>query len=279
MHIYMQISLNTKSTIASIISADGKSANEFLQSLKENDRLEELHAHYGKLYVSKYVIPYACRNKDLAGLAKLYAWSRDNSIKLHALEKVKDLLNHYTSITDKNFGKHLVAMELVLRPKRDDPKVKDMTIVMLYLEVYRITISMLYLAIVSGSVLPQQVKDVLDHRQQAHDALEALADDTQQIYHVDPEQVKAHTYVICKFFTERLPTAVDENSPKKKKKTLSTVVGQLDVLTGKNLPQPQRQEIERAIDSSITECLPDKFHRHVIFHYLVILVSSNYVAW
>ena len=260
-----------------IISADGRSPDEFLQSLKANSRPEELHAHYTSMYISKYVIPHAFRKKDLAGLAKLFAWATDNNIKLHTLETTKELLIRHTSIADKKFGEHLVAVERVLRPKKGEAHVTDMTIIMVYLEVYRFVISLIYLAVVSGSISPDQVKDVSDSRLQAHDALKSLAGEYQRLYNVDPDHILAHTYVIGKFFTEKLASAIEGPSSKKKNNNLGTLVGQLAILKGSNLPKPQRQQIENSVASSIAECLSDKFLRHVFFHYLVILVRTNYM--
>jgi len=228
------------------------------------------------MYISKYVIPHAFRKKDLAGLAKLFVWTSDSNIKLHTLEATKELLIRHTSIADKKFGEHLVAVELVLRPKKGEAHVTDMTIIMVYLEVYRLVVSLIYLAVVSGNISPGQITDVSDCTLQAHDALKSLAGEYQRLYNVDPDHVQAHTYVIGKFFTEKLASSIEGSSPKKKKKNnIGTLVGQLAILKGSNLPKPQRQEIENSVASSITECLCDKFLRHVFFHYLVILVRTN----
>ena len=231
------------------------------------------------MYISKYVIPHAFRKKDLAGLAKLFAWATDNNIKLHTLETTKELLIRHTSIADRKFGEHLVAVERVLRPKEGEAHVTDMTIIMVYLEVYRLVISLIYLAVVSGNISPDQVKDVFDCRLQAHDALKSLAGEYQQLYNVDPDHILAHTYVIGKFYTEKLASAIEGSSPKKKKNNLGMLMlmRQLAILKGSNLPKPQRHEIENSVASSIKECLSDKFLRHVFFHYLVILVRTNYV--
>jgi len=145
-----------------------------------------------------------------------------------------------------------------------------------YLEVYRLVVSLIYLAVVSGNISPGQITDVSDCTLQAHDALKSLAGEYQRLYNVDPDHVQAHTYVIGKFFTEKLASSIEGSSPKKKKKNnIGTLVGQLAILKGSNLPKPQRQEIENSVASSITECLCDKFLRHVFFHYLVILVRIN----
>ena len=251
-----------------IISADGSSPKEFLSFLKQNNCREELNAHYHESFICRYVVPYTVERKDIAGLAKLYSWSYHESVKSQALQNLKALL-HDPSVWRMKLWKHLVNMERILRPKQEDPKMKDKNIVMLCLEVYRLIISLLYIAIVSGNLGRDDVADILEHRKETHCVLEALAEEL-YLLNFDRDQVKSHMYIIAKFLTDKLHTAVDMNKSQK----VSVMVKQLNHLTEANLTAEDQKSSVNDIQSSMG-CLSDKFHQHVIFHYLVILVSSD----
>ena len=249
----------------SIIAAH-KPPDKFFDLLKQNDCQEELNAVGHQTFICRYVVPYAVEKKDIVGLAKLYSWSRHELVKRQALQNLKALLHDQSHIKKKTLWKDLVNIEHSIRPRQDDPKVKDKNIVMLCLEVYRLIISLLYIGIVSGDVVRDDIADILEQRQEANRVLEDLE---QELSHLkfDCDQVKSQMYIIGKFLKDKLCTAMAMN-----KSQVSVMVKQLNHLIEGNLTAADQKSTEEAIQSSM-RCLTDKFHQHVIFHYLVILVS------
>ena len=213
------------------------------------------------------MIPYAFKEKDIAGLAKLYAWSRHESVKSQALQNLKQLLHDPECIRKEKVWRHVANMERILRPRRDDPQLKDKNITMLFLEVYRIIISLLYIAIISGKVNHDAIEDILQHGKEANDEVDALAQDLYQL-NFDHDQVLSHTSIIGRFLTKKLHTAEDQE----KSKTLRTLVKNINHLVESNLTADEQRSKENGIKSSIKD-LTDTFHQHVIFHYLVMVVS------
>jgi len=235
--------------------------------LKRNDRPDELNVRYKQSFIFRYVIPYAFKEKDIAGLAKLYAWSRHESVKKQALQNLKQLLHDPECIQKEKLWRHVANMERILRPRRDDPQLKDKNITMLFLEVYRIVISLLYVAIISGKVNHDAIDDILKQGQEANAEVDALAQDLYQLG-FDHDQVLSHTSIIGTFLTKKLHTAEDQ----KKSKTLRMLVKNINYLVESNLTVDEQRFKENGIKSSIKD-LTDTFHQHVIFHYLVIVVS------
>ena len=230
------------------------------------------HSNNDPLNICKHIIPNALREKEYNCLANLYASSCNDAVKRQALQTMKELLTRYTFTTDKEIGEQLVHIESVLRPKQDGPK--DPTIVKLYLEVYHLVVTLLYIAVASGSISQQQVGDVLEHGQEASSALEALVSEQLQFHWADADQLNSHMYIIGKFLKEKLRAAVE--TPKYIDK-LNVFLKRLNSLTDPRLTVDERSSRQRVIEPSITKCLPDKFHQHVVFHYLVILVSVQLV--
>ena len=248
----------------SAIAAEHKSPKEYLDLLKSNACPEET-SRYEPSFICRYVIPYAVEKRDIAGLAKLYAWSCHESVKRQALQELKKLLHNPHCMERRKISKHIVKMECILRPRQDDPKMKDKNIVILYFEVYRLIITLLNIAILNGDVTREDVADILEHGQEANGVLQTVAKELECLK-FDRDQVKSHTYVIGKFLS-----AVDMHLLNKSPK-VSVMVKQLNHLIEAKLTVAEQKAIEREIQSSIRS-ITDKFHQHVIFHYLIILVS------
>ena len=144
---------------------------------------------------------------------------------------------------------------------------KDKNIVILYLEVYRVVITLLNIAILNGDVTREDIADILEHGQEANCVLQTVAKELEYLK-FDRDQVKSHMYVIGKFLS-----AVETHFLNKSSK-VSVMVKQLNHLIEAKLTVAEQKAIEKDIQSSIRS-MTDKFHQHVIFHYLIILVSWN----
>ena len=250
-----------------IISADGNLPSEFLEALKQNNWQDELRVHYGEEFVLRYVIPYAVQNEDIVGLAELYAWSTHESVKCQVLQNLNSLLHRPSCLKKNTLGKQLINTERILRPKHDDTNLKDKNVIMVFLEVYRLVISLLYIAIVTGDVKRDDIADILEHGRDANGVLEGQA---QQLYNLnfDHDLVKSHMYIIGKFLKVELYRAVES----KKSQTVRVIVMQLIHLMTATLTSDEITSIKKAMKSSIS-CLTSKFQQHVTFYYLTILVS------
>ncbi|KAK2160927.1 hypothetical protein NP493_1617g00001 [Ridgeia piscesae] len=153
--------------------------------------------------------------------------------------------------------------------------VKDATVVKLYLEVYHLVVTLLYIAVVSGSVSGEEVKEseIWNHAEDANGALKHLVKDQHEVHYADVDQLKSHEYIIGKFLKENLRAAVGKPQDVAK---LGMAVKQLNALVGDaTMTSAARDARQKVIESSITKCLDDKFHQHVVFHYLVIVVGSQ----
>jgi len=206
--------------------------------------------------------------------------SSDTAVKRQALQYIKDVIirPRLTAAADENLGRHLLSIAFILRPTT--AMVKDATVVKLYLEVYHLVVTLLYIAVVSGSVSGEEVKEseIWNHAEDANGALKHLVKDQHEVHYADVDQLKSHEYIIGKFLKENLRAAVGKPQDVAK---LGMAVKQLNALVGDaTMTSAARDARQKVIESSITKCLDDKFHQHVVFHYLVIVVSAlNWICY
>ena len=214
-------------------------------------------------------------NDPLITRAKSYVSpSSDTAVKRQALQYIKDVITRprLTSAEDENVGLYLLNIASILRPTT--AMVKDATVVKLYLEVYHLVVTLLYIAVVNGSVSEEQVKgsEIWNHAAEANGALKHLVKDQHEVHYANADQLKSHEYIIGKFLNDKLRAAVEKPQDVTK---LSKAVKQLNAfVSDATMTSVARGARQKDIESSITKCLHDKFHQHVVFHYVVIVVSA-----
>ena len=213
-------------------------------------------------------------NDPLITRAKSYVSpSSDTAVKRQALQYIKDFIIRPRQTSAAN--EIMLSIAFILRPTTAMDK--DATVVKLYLEVYHLVVTLLYIAVVSGSVSEEQVKgsEIWNHAVEANGALKHLVKDQHEVHYTDADQLKSHEYIIGKFLNDKLRAAVEKPQDVAK---LSKAVKQLNAfVSDATMTSVARGARQKDIESSITKCLDDKFHQHVVFHYVVTMVSA--LSW